>query len=89
MNGNYTQENLIKRLNRIEGQVRGIKKMLMDNKSCTDVLIQVAAIRAAVNKVGGIIIENYSRECIKDVIDTNKKEEALNEIVDIMLKFIK
>ena len=49
---------LIKRLNRIEGQVKGIQKMVDEERYCIDILTQISAIRSAINKVGSIILEN-------------------------------
>ena len=50
---------LIKRLNRIEGQVKGIQKMVEEERYCIDILTQISAIRSAINKVGSIILENH------------------------------
>lgn len=56
-----TKNDIIKRLKRIEGQVKGIQRMIEKDECCSDILIQVAAVRAAMNKVGGLILENYSK----------------------------
>ena len=56
---NNDKEALIKRLNRIEGQVKGIQKMIEDERYCVDILVQISAIRSAINKVGNIILENH------------------------------
>lgn len=82
------EDNLINRLRRIEGQVKGIQKMIADRKYCGDILIQIAAARAALNKVGGIILENYMKECILNDNGENK-EEDLERLIDIMLKYTK
>ena len=50
---------LIKRLNRIEGQVKGIQKMVDEERYCIDILTQISAIRSAINKVGSIILDNH------------------------------
>jgi CsoR family transcriptional regulator, copper-sensing transcriptional repressor len=62
----HTHENrdmVLKRLARIEGHVRGIKRMLEDDAECSDVLVQIAAVRAALNNVGLIILEDL-RSCM-------------------------
>jgi CsoR family transcriptional regulator, copper-sensing transcriptional repressor len=89
---NNTSENkkdILKRLNRIEGQVKGIQKMIGEEKSCVDVLTQIAAIRAAINKVGGMILENYSKVCIQNSFDTDNKEKGVEELVNTVQKFLK
>lgn len=82
---------LIKRLNRIEGQIKGIQKMLENDKSCIDMLTQVAAVRAAINKVGGLILENYSVKCLKNAASAEEKEQVikdLNKTIQSFLKFV-
>jgi|GEM_PF-358425 len=84
--------NIMKRLNRIEGQVKGIQRMVNEDKYCMDVLTQVAAVRAAINKVGVIILENYSKTCLKsafDSEDSDKRAKAFDELVNTINKFLK
>lgn len=80
---------IIKRLRRIEGQVKGIEKMVENDKYCGDVLIQVAAARSALNSVGGLILENYTKDCLKDYLDGSVNDEALDALVDTILKYTK
>ena len=80
---------VIKRLRRVEGQIKGIQKMVEEEKFCGDILIQVSAARAALNSVGGLILENYIKNCLKDQLEGNGEEEALDKLVDIMLKYTK
>jgi CsoR family transcriptional regulator, copper-sensing transcriptional repressor len=84
-----SKEDIIKRLNRIEGQVKGIQKMIENDKYCVDILTQVAAVRAAINKVGGIILENYSMSCLKDVVSSEDKEKALQNVTRTIQSFLK
>ena len=63
--------------------------MIDNEKSCVDVLVQVSAIRAAINKVGGLILENHSKRCIENAMNNDNRDNAINELVDIMVKFIK
>ncbi|MGI6065429.1 MAG: metal-sensitive transcriptional regulator [Bacillota bacterium] len=81
------QENIIQRLKKIEGQVKGIQRMIEDGKRCTDILVQIAAIRAAINKVGVIVFENHTRECLKTAIKENKEDETIEKLIHIMAKF--
>ena len=56
--------NTLIRLRKIEGQIKGIQKMIEEQKSCGDILIQISAARSALNSVGGIVLENYMKNCI-------------------------
>ncbi len=76
------------RLRRIEGQVKGIEKMIENECCCRDVLIQVAAIRAAMNKVGGLVLENYAKQCFLGGED-KEKDEAIEELVSTFTMFMK
>lgn len=78
-----------KRLNRIEGQIRGIQRMIDSDEGCNDILIQIAAVRAAINKVGGMILENYTKNCIKTAVDRDSDDKSVNDLIETMLKFIK
>lgn len=80
---------IIKRLRRIEGQIKGIQKMVIDEKFCGDVLIQVAAARSALNSVGGIILENYMQNCLKGYLEGAKDESELDQLVQTMLQYTK
>ncbi|MGD1716190.1 metal-sensing transcriptional repressor [Hydrocoleum sp. CS-953] len=57
-------QSLINRLSRIEGHVRGIKTMIKDNRNCPDVLIQIAAVRGALDRVARMVLDNHLSECI-------------------------
>lgn len=80
---------IIVRLRRIEGQIKGIQRMVNEDKCCGDILIQIAAARSALNKVGGLILENYMKDCIKGYLDRNKGDEVIEELIDTMLKYTK
>lgn len=83
------KSDILKRLRRIEGQVKGIQRMVEEEKVCSDILIQIAAVRAAINKVGGLIVQNHSKTCIKKAVSKENGEETIEEMIDIILKFIK
>lgn len=84
-----SKEDLIKRLRRIEGQVKGIQKMVEEEKYCSDILTQVAAVRAALNRVGGIILEKHSLVCIEKAVSSEDKEKALTDLAKTMQSFMK
>ena len=79
---------LIKRLNRIEGQVKGIQKMVDEERYCIDILTQISAIRSAINKVGSIILENHIKGCVVNSIKEDNSEESIEELLKTIDKFI-
>ena len=83
---------LIKRLNRIEGQVKGIQKMVDEERYCIDILTQISAIRSAINRVGNIILENHIKGCVSNSIkegETQESEELISELMETINKFTK
>ena len=83
------KDDVIKRLRRIEGQVKGIQKMVEEDKYCADILTQIAAVRAAINKVGGIVLEKHSRTCVKNALTSDDKEKVMHDLIDTVQKFLK
>ena len=79
---------LIHRLNRIEGQIRGIKGMVANNAYCPDILIQSAAVNAAINAFNKELLANHIRTCVADDI-RNGKDEAIDELVVTLQKLMK
>jgi DNA-binding FrmR family transcriptional regulator len=80
---------LLKRLRRIEGQIKGIQRMVEGEQCCTDVLIQIAAVRAAINKVGGLMLETYSKSCITKAVSAENGDADLDDLINTILKFMK
>lgn len=79
---------LIHRLNRIEGQVRGIRNMLENDSYCTDVLVQVQAVTAALNAFNREILANHIRTCVAQDIRAGK-DETVEELVTVLQKLMK
>lgn len=79
---------LIHRLNRIEGQIRGIKGMVENNAYCPDILIQSAAVNAAINAFNKELLANHIRTCVADNI-RNGKDEVIDELVVTLQKLMK
>jgi len=82
------REDVVKRLSRIEGHVRGIKRMVEEDKECPDILLQLAAVREAVNKVGRIVLEDHVEICIAQAVKEGKGDRAMLELKDALIKFI-
>ena len=79
---------LLNRLNRIEGQVRGIKKMVETDTYCTDILTQVSAITAALNAFNRELLANHIRTCVAEDI-RNGKDETIDELISTLQKLMK
>lgn len=84
-----SRADILSRLRRIEGQIRGITKMVEEDKYCVDILVQVAAAKAAMNSVGLQILENHARGCVAQAIREGRGDEAVEEFIDVMSKFVK
>ena len=88
MRSDEEQKKLINRLNRIEGQIRGIKSMVENNAYCTDILVQSAAVNAAVNAFNKVLISNHIKGCVvRDI--KQEKYEVIDELVEILRKLMK
>lgn len=80
---------IIKRLRRIEGQVRGIQRMIEQDRACRDVLDQLAAVQQAVRGVSGLVAQKYALECIERVqgdISETANQETAADLVDAILR---
>ena len=81
-------KDLISRLNRIEGQIRGIKGMIEKDAYCTDVLVQVEAAKAAMNSFTKVLLTNHIKSCVIEDIKAGK-EETVDELVTTLQKLMK
>lgn len=79
---------LINRLSRIEGQIRGIRRMVEESAYCTDILVQSAAVTAAMNAFNKELLANHIRTCVADDIREGK-DETIDELVDTIQKMMK
>lgn len=81
-------KSLMNRLNRIEGQIRGIKGMVEKDAYCTDILIQVSAVNAALNSFNKVLLANHIKTCVtQDIRDG--KEETVDELVTVLQKLMR
>jgi CsoR family transcriptional regulator, copper-sensing transcriptional repressor len=78
---------LLKRLNRVEGQVRGIAKMIEDDRYCVDVLTQVAAVRSAIDAMALQMLRDHTHGCVHDAIHSGKGDAAIDELMLVVEKF--
>lgn len=79
---------LVNRLNRIAGQVNGVKNMVEDNAYCTDILIQVSAITSALNSFNKELLSEHIRNCVSDDIKDGKYE-TVDELVEVLKKLMR
>jgi DNA-binding FrmR family transcriptional regulator len=79
-----TKSACLKRLNRIEGQVRGVARMLQEDRYCIDILTQVAAIRAALARVEDEIIKDHVGHCVEHAIMSGDKSEQRRKVVELV-----
>jgi DNA-binding FrmR family transcriptional regulator len=82
------KSNLIARLNRIEGQIRGVKGMIEKDTYCDDVLNQIAAIQSALNSVGRLLLEGHMKSCIIERIQAGE-HEVIDELLVTVNKLMR
>ena len=81
-------KDLLHRLNRIEGQIRGIKGMVEKDAYCIDIMTQVAAVNAALNSFNKVLLANHMKSCVINDIKEGK-EETVDELVTTLQKLMK
>ena len=82
------RHDLINRLKRIEGQVRGLQRMLDEDAYCPDILTQASAVNSALNSFCRVLLASHIRTCVSDDIRSGR-DEAVNELMDILQKLMK
>ncbi len=78
-----------KRLKRIEGQVRGILKMVEEDKPCEDILMQISAAKGALHKTGEVILEGHLHHCVIDGIKSGNGDETMDKLMSAINQFSK
>lgn len=76
------------RLARIEGHIRGVKNMVTDDKTCPEILLQIAAIRAALNKVSKLVLEDHVESCLKEAATSGETEQHFEELKEALSKLL-
>lgn len=74
------------RLNRIEGQIRGINSMIDEDRYCDDILIQLSAVNKAIKSLANVLLEKHMKSCVKESI-INGDDDVLDEIIDLFKRF--
>jgi DNA-binding FrmR family transcriptional regulator len=83
------RQELIRRLRKIEGQVKGIARMIEEGQYCLDILIQVAATRAALHKVGMMVLEGHVHGCVTRAVSEGAGDEVIDELMKVIEKYTK
>lgn len=84
------KKKLLDRLVRIEGQVRGVRRMIEEDRYCVDVLGQVSAIRESLRSTAAVLLEGHVRSCVRDAVaskDLERTEEIYDELIEVFNKF--
>jgi len=89
MTEDITNDKLIARLSRVEGQVRGVVKMLEDDRYCIDVIEQITAARRALEKVALLIVQRHMNNCVKNAMAEGRGEDLTEELVGSLDKFLR
>jgi DNA-binding FrmR family transcriptional regulator len=86
------RDKALARLRRIEGQIRGIHKMVQEGRYCVDILTQTSAVVAALHGVEDLVMENHLTTCVADAMkndDPRLKDEKIEEVMTVITKFRK
>ena len=79
---------VLNRMSRAIGHMESIKAMIEDGRDCSEVLIQIAAVRSAINNIGKIILEDHIRHCVVDALETGD-QKVLDDLDEAINKFVK
>ncbi|HDK27581.1 MAG TPA: transcriptional regulator [Candidatus Atribacteria bacterium] len=81
---------ILSRLKRIEGQIRGIQKMIVDERSCSDIMVQIAAVKAALNQVNKLLVENHVNSCFNSSLSSKDiSQDTITDIMNLIIKFLR
>ena len=83
------KDSCIKRLNRIEGQVRGLSRMVEESRYCIDIITQISAVRAALRRVEEEVLRDHIGHCVKEAMqsdDVRSQDRTINELIDVFAR---
>lgn len=83
------KQKILNRLKRVEGQVRGIQKMVEEDRYCIDILVQISAIQSALKNTGITITERHMKHCVTDAINSGDGEASIEELMSVLKQFSK
>ncbi len=79
---------VINRLSRIEGHVRAIKRMIQEDKPCPDVLIQLAAVKSAIQKTSQVVLEDHIESCLSQAVEKGETDQEWDSLKEALHKYI-
>ncbi len=82
------RDQVLIRLNRIEGHIKGIKKMVNEDRDCTDLLHQLAAVKASVEKLSQLILEDHIESCLLDAVKSGKTDTYVADLKNAISKLV-
>ena len=83
------QKNALRRLSIIEGQIRGLRKMIEGGTGCVEVLTQISAIHEALRGVGKVIVRHHIETCVTEGLQTDERQQHQDELMDLIYKLSK
>lgn len=83
------KQKIVNRLKRVEGQIRGLQKMIEDDRYCVDILIQLSAAQAALKKIGFSVLERHTKSCVSRAIEEGQGSQQIDELVSVLKQFYK
>ena len=89
MRSEEEHKKLMNRLKRIEGQVRGVEKMLDENAYCPDIMVQISAINCALNSFNKELLASHMKSCVVEDIQAGRGDEAIDELAALLQKVMK
>ena len=83
------QKSALRRLSIIEGQLKGVRRMIEDGAGCVEILTQISAIHEALRGVGKVVVRHHIETCVTDGLQTDKKQQHQDELMDLIYKLSK
>ncbi|MDQ7095853.1 metal-sensitive transcriptional regulator [Desulfosporosinus sp. PR] len=81
-------KNIVTRLKTVRGHIAGVERMIEEEKPCEDILLQLVAVRSAVQKVSVIVAQHYANSCLVEALDKGEnRQEVLNKAIETLMKF--
>jgi len=82
-----TKNESLSRLKKIEGQIRGISRMIDEKQYCIDILTQIAAVSSALSSVAKLVLRKHIETCVSEAIKSGKEKEKIEELMEVVFKF--
>jgi len=83
------KQKLLNRLKRIEGQTRGIQRMVQEDKYCVDIMTQISSIQSALEQVSLTLMEDHMRHCVTEAIQQGNGDEKIDEVLNVLKRYAK